>query len=91
MSDPLATVVVMLAESDRAVLDLAARTYRHEGAREQAVHDELGMTATRFYQRVNVLLDNPDAYVAEPVLIKRLRRVRQARQADRSARRLEPR
>lgn len=78
----------MLAPTDRAVLDLAARSYRHEGAREQAAHDELGMTATRFWQRLNLLLDDPDAYRAEPVLIKRLRRVRHARQADRTVHRL---
>lgn len=89
MSEPRATMTHVLAPTDRAVLDLAARTYRHEGAREQAAHDELGMTAARFWQRVNHLCDDPGAYAAEPVLIKRLRRIRNTRQADRTVRRLE--
>lgn len=89
MSEPSANLHgVLLSDTDRAVLDLAARTYQQEGAREQAIHDQLGMTATRFWQSVNRLLDDPDAYRAQPVLIKRLRRVRDQRQADRTRRRL---
>ena len=46
------------------------------------------MSATRYYQVLNALLDNPAALEADPMLVKRLRRMRAARQRARSARRL---
>ena len=46
------------------------------------------MSATRYYQVLNGLLDNPAALAAEPMLVKRLRRMRQERHRERSARRL---
>jgi len=42
----------------------------------------------RYYQVLNALIDNPAALTADPLLVKRLRRMRTARQRQRSARRL---
>lgn len=66
----------MLSDSDRQVLDLAARTYRHEGSREQDVHDELAMSPARWAQRVTSLADDPQAWAEYPTLMKRVRRMR---------------
>ena len=46
------------------------------------------MSATRYYQVLNALIDPPEALVADPMLVKRLRRLRATRQRSRSARRL---
>ena len=46
------------------------------------------MSATRYYQVLNTLIDKPEALVADPMLVKRLRRLRSTRQRTRSARRL---
>jgi uncharacterized protein DUF3263 len=46
------------------------------------------MSPTRYYQVLNALIDKPEALAAEPLLIKRLRRLRASRQRTRSARRL---
>ena len=46
------------------------------------------MSSTRYYQVLNSLIDNPAALAADPMLVKRLRRLRAARQRQRSARRL---
>ena len=46
------------------------------------------MSATRYYQVLNALIDNPAALAADPMLIKRLRRLRSQRQRTRQARRL---
>ncbi|HEX7354257.1 MAG TPA: DUF3263 domain-containing protein, partial [Mycobacteriales bacterium] len=43
---------------------------------------------TRYYQILNALIDNPNALAVDPMLVKRLRRLRAARQRQRSARRL---
>jgi hypothetical protein len=68
------------------LLDLAARHYAYAGARDQAILDEAGMSPTRFWQRVNVLIDDPATCQAHPVVTARLRRQRQARQRSRAAR-----
>ena len=46
------------------------------------------MSATRYYQVLNALIDRPEALVADPLLVRRLRRMRAERQRARSARRL---
>ena len=46
------------------------------------------MSATRYYQVLNALIDKPEALAADPLLIKRLRRLRASRQRTRAARRL---
>ena len=64
-----------LTERDRAVLALEARPWRTAGAKERAIRAELDLSATRYYQLLNALLDNPEALAADPVLVNRLRPV----------------
>ncbi|MER8183148.1 DUF3263 domain-containing protein [Kitasatospora sp. NPDC094015] len=68
-----------LSERDLAVLALEARAWRTSGAKERAIREELGISGTRYYQLLNALLDRPEALAHAPVLVNRLRRVRQAR------------
>ena len=57
-------------------------------AKEQAIRELFDMSATRYYQVLNGLLDDPAALEFDPMLIQRLRRMRASRQRARSARRL---
>ncbi|GAA2140304.1 hypothetical protein GCM10009760_23380 [Kitasatospora kazusensis] len=66
-----------LTERDRAVLALEARQWRTAGAKERAVREELNLSATRYYQLLNGLLDRQEALAHAPVLINRLRRLRE--------------
>lgn len=77
-----------LTDADRALLDLAARWYRHPGAQEQAMRDELGLTETGYWRRINDLLEEPAALAYAPGTVKRLRRLRADRLQARSARAL---
>lgn len=77
-----------LTDVERRVLDFERQWWRYAGAKEQAIHDLFGWTPTRYFQVLNTLIDTPAALVAEPMLVKRLRRVRTARQRDRAQRRL---
>ncbi len=52
-------------------------------AQEQAIREKFDMSATRYYQVLNALIDNPAALEADPMLVKRLRRLRDARIASR--------
>ncbi|MEU3458401.1 DUF3263 domain-containing protein [Streptomyces sp. NPDC006733] len=72
-----------LTAQDRAVLDLAARTWAGPGAKERAIRERLGMSATRYYQLLNALLDDPRALAHDPVTVNRLRRARDARRESR--------
>lgn len=64
-----------LSDQDRAVLELAARTYRYAGAREQAIRDELGMSAVRYFQRLRVVVRDPAALAVDPVTVHRYERM----------------
>ncbi len=77
-----------LSERDREVLAFERQWWKYAGAKEQAIRDLFDMSATRYYQVLNALIDSPDALVADPMLVKRLRRLRSTRQRTRSARRL---
>ncbi|MGH3329066.1 MAG: DUF3263 domain-containing protein [Streptomycetales bacterium] len=77
-----------LSERERAILAFERQWWKYTGAKEQAIRELFDMSATRYYQILNALLDRPEALVHDPMLVKRLRRLRSARQRARSARRL---
>jgi Protein of unknown function (DUF3263) len=73
-----------LSERDMRLLAFERGTWRTAGAKEQAIVEVLGISATRYYQLLNELIDNPDALKFDPVLVKRLRAQRARRQRMRS-------
>ena len=77
-----------LSDRDQAILEFERQWWKYAGAKEQAIRELFDMSATRYYQVLNSLLDNPAALEADPMLVKRLRRMRASRQRARSARRL---
>jgi hypothetical protein len=80
-----------LDERQRAVLTFEKQYWKYAGAKEQAIRDRFEMSATRYYQLLNAILDLPAAQEFEPVLVKRLRRQRATRQRARSTRTSQPR
>ena len=74
-----------LSEREVCILAFERNWWRQPGAKEQAIRDMLGMSATRYYQMLNELIDRPEALAFEPVLVKRLRRQRAKRERIRSA------
>ena len=77
-----------LSERDEQVLAFERQWWKYAGAKEQAVRELFGMSATRYYQVLNALIDSPAALAHDPMLVKRLRRMRATRQRARTARRL---
>ena len=77
-----------LSDRDEQVLAFERQWWKYAGAKEQAIRELFGMSATRYYQVLNALIDSPAALAHDPMLIKWLRRMRSARQRARSARRL---
>lgn len=77
-----------LSTRDAEILAFERQWWKFAGAKEQAVRDNFQMSATRYYQILNALIDKPEALVQDPLLVKRLRRLRATRQRNRSAKRL---
>jgi hypothetical protein len=77
-----------LSERDREIISFERQWWKYAGAKEQAIRELFDMSATRYYQVLNALIDSPAALEADPMLVKRLRRLRASRQRARSARRL---
>jgi Protein of unknown function (DUF3263) len=77
-----------LSERDSEILNFERQWWKYAGAKEQAVRDKFDMSSTRYYQVLNALIDRPEALAFDPLLVRRLRRLRAARQRARSARRL---
>ena len=74
-----------LADRDREILAFEHQWWRRVGAKEQAIRETFAMSATRYYQLLNALIDTPEALAAEPVLVRRLRRQRAERTRSRDS------
>lgn len=74
-----------LSARDREILAFERQAWRYAGAKEQEIRELFGMTTTQYHQRLNQLLDSEAALAADPLLVKRLRRQRDARHTTRLA------
>ncbi|MEX0825378.1 MAG: DUF3263 domain-containing protein [Acidimicrobiia bacterium] len=71
----------MLTDADKAVLDFEGSWWTYPGPKDRAIREYLGMSSTRYYQALRRLMDDPAAERVAPLIVRRLRRVReQARQ-----------
>lgn len=75
-----------LTRREREILAFERQWWKYAGAKEQAIRDLFDMSATRYYQILNSLIDRPEALAADPMLVKRLRRLRAHRRRARSTR-----
>ncbi|TIC81953.1 DUF3263 domain-containing protein [Nocardioides sp. GY 10127] len=87
-AQPLGGDAPSLSQRDLEILEFERLWWKYAGAKETAVREKFGMSSTRYYQVLNALIDRPEALEADPLLVRRLRRMRAARQRQRSARRL---
>lgn len=77
-----------LTRREKDILQFERQWWQYAGAKEQAVKDMFGLSPTRYYQVLNAVIDNPAALAHDPLLVRRLRRMRKSRQQARSMRRL---
>ena len=82
------TPSVPLTDRDREILAFERQWWKYAGSKEQAIKELFDMSSTRYYQVLNGLINNPAALAEDPMLVKRLRRLRATRQKARAARRL---
>ncbi|MGL4306714.1 MAG: DUF3263 domain-containing protein [Mycobacteriaceae bacterium] len=86
--DPNAVGADGLTRREHEILSFERQWWKYAGAKEEAIKELFSMSATRYYQVLNALVDRPEALAADPMLVKRLRRLRASRQKARAARRL---
>lgn len=72
-----------LSDRDREILALERLWWQYAGAKETEIRKRFGLSATRYYTELNALLDRQDALAFDPLLVKRLRRLRAQRQLSR--------
>ena len=68
-----------LSDLEIRILDFERSWWRYAGAKESAIKELFDLTPARYYQLLNDLIDRDDALAAAPILVKRLRRLREAR------------
>ncbi len=76
------------AEQEQGILAFERQWWKRSGGKDRAIRELFGMSGARYYQVLNELLDDPAAVRSDPMLIKRLRKLRASRQRARQARRL---
>ena len=74
-----------LMELEIRILDFERQWWRYAGAKESSIKELFDLTPPKYYQLLNNLIDRPEALVAAPMLVKRLRRLREARTTTRSS------
>ena len=77
-----------LDDRSKRILDFERTWGMQTGPKERAIRDQFGWSAARYYQLLNRLIDTPEAMGHDPMLVKRLRRLRAARRRQRFARHL---
>jgi hypothetical protein len=87
-AEPTAGPPRPLLPREAEMLAFERQWWKFAGAKEQAVRELFDMSATRYYQVLNTLIDRPEALAHDPMLVKRLRRTREARRRSGSARSL---
>ena len=75
-----------LEDRSRAILDFERGWWQQHGSKERAIRRRFGLSAARYYQLLNGLIDSPEALRYDPMLVRRLRRLRTARRRQRFAR-----
>ena len=78
----------VLSEFEVKMLEFERSWWRHAGVKESSIKELFNLTPPAYYQLLNNLIDRDDALVAEPILVKRLRRLRESRSVARSSSKL---
>ena len=72
-----------LTERDKAILDFERSWWNESGPKEALIRERFELSAARYYQILNELLESQDAYDYDPLVVRRLRRLRDRRRRAR--------
>jgi hypothetical protein len=83
MSGHASLVRVPLTDRDREILDFERGWWMLPASKSAGIREHLNLSPTRYYQLLNALLDDPDAMAYDPLVVRRLRRIRLQRRRAR--------
>jgi hypothetical protein len=84
MEESSLQVQSLLTDLEVRILDFERQWWKYAGAKDAAIKELFQISAKEYYELLNNLIDRDDALAASPLLIKRLRRLREARISSRS-------
>ena len=82
VTDPVTT---SLSGRDKAILDFERSWWSEGGVKEAVIAERFDLSVARYYEILGEILDDPAAMDHDPLLVRRLRRLRDARQRARTA------
>lgn len=68
-----------LTDIEKAILAFEHRRWNHAGLKDEAILKTFALTPVRYQQWLLAIIDKPAALVHDPMLVKRLRRLQEAR------------
>ena len=68
-----------LSDLEVRILDFEHQWWKYAGAKDAAIKELFDLSTRSYYELLNNLIDREDALAASPLLVKRLRRLREAR------------
>ena len=72
-----------LTERECSILEFERSWWTEAGPKELAIRERFDLSATRYYQLLAELVDSDDALEYDPLVIRRLRRIRDRRRRAR--------
>ena len=74
-----------LDQRSREVLDFEREAWKLSVTKERAIRERFGFSPSRYHQLLHKVIDRPEALLYDPMLVRRLRRVREVRRRARTA------
>ena len=72
-----------LTERDLQILEFERTWWSEDSSKESIIRDRFGLSTTRYYELLSVLVDSEEAHDFDPLVIRRLRRLRARRRRAR--------
>lgn len=72
-----------LSDRERAILDFERCWWVESRPKELAIRERFELSPTRYYQVLNELLESREALAYDPLVVRRLRRMRERRRRAR--------
>jgi len=85
MTDQAPSAAGELTAQELGVLEFERQSWKLPVAKEHAIREALDLSGPQYYQILNALIDRQEALAIDPLLVKRLRRMRAQRRAQRYA------
>jgi hypothetical protein len=74
---------MVLSDRDKAILEFERSWWNELGPKETAIRQRFELSTSRYYEILGELTDSPEALAYDPLLVRRLRRLRDRRRRAR--------